>query len=721
MKTPSDRKNSQYINNKYKNSGRNRTKSPARLRYEEDVLNNNSSYSPAGAGWNQLLVSDSEVERMFYSELEQMMSAAASAANSHLSPAASSVSGIAAKAVGKWVAVDKKGRFSVRANLGGGGKSPNATIKDNADDSVFASIIPKMKEHPNFRYTWNAMNNGKGSFAFSNEGLKMMGYSNEPLDAKAQKQIEAAKKQREAEIKAKAERDAQENALYAQAKLKTEQAKELKEAMVREVSKNEFMICFEANQDNPQRSPAYVNRKHPDATERYMQFAKGIVSVTQGYRPIKLAEYGDFDWGDDSKKPSRLELEERFLKVEQSNTYKLAQRLHHYEPQNTLLQQYIASLNGNFQPSIDTTLADKTKPLDNEHMLVPAYRFAENSDNGRLEFAAMQDFYEREDFKFKANRAGSNIMGDFYPAHRGANFPPKTIILVEGVATAMSAAVLNDVDNHPYKDDIWVVSAFTVANIEELAKEFSMRMPHTEIVVYGDNDNKILRNEDKTPKLDENGAYINDQSKGNAGREMLRELWKYSIINPYIAKTKSGNLTFQARRITGALMPIDKLDSGKKESDVNDIDNNYIKQGLNVEQRIEAFKEINADLVKNRKIKQEQFAKYCQNPTNKARLLEELKAAQNTPPKFQRVVKTENGYEAVPADSIPNEDDIKQVAAVTAVEQRQAQAQQVAPIQEQVQSPKVQSPKVQSVQNKEGASPTPESEPYRTASARPKI
>lgn len=596
----------------------------ARQAYESDRAA--ASGGIYGDGWAQMLMSSADVESLAYSIISEKIDEMAKGLKATI-PSGADISRLAAD---KWHSLkgSEGSRISFILNHGGNGKTPSATVKNNATtESV--SAMAKYTDAPDYHKTFHFLGEA-GGFSYNDNALIAEGYTknlkvdNESIAKSQQRMAEIAAKKQAVIEEREAAQAAEDNANSV-----LDSAVSRKEDFIREVSKYEYMICYKNNQDNPNVSRNYINRKHPDSTEEYLPYAKGVVAVPKGYRAPKLPDY-DETYKGDMTKLSRLEAIKLDTEQQYANTYTLAQRLHAYDPNHPMVKSFIESRNGDFKPLESRQgLANVTKEVDNSYLLVPAYKL---DDNNRAVFQALQDFHDSPDFKGKFNRKGSSINEAFLPVHRGNNFPPKKIFVVEGVSTAISAATLNNIKNLPDADDYWVVSAFTADNIKKVAKDFSYRMPNSEILIYGDNDEKILRNEDETAILNEQGQPIPDPTIANAGREALRDLWFHSTLNPVITRNKQGNLTAVVRKITGVLMPLKHLNYlDSKVSDVNDVESKWIKDGLSLTERRQLFKtDINGMFGDMFKKKQAYFTKYWQSPENKPALIEAFNEAKKS-------------------------------------------------------------------------------------------
>ena len=596
----------------------------ARQAYESDRAS--ASGSVYGDGWAQMLMSSTDVEELAYQIISEKIDEMANGIKARI-PSGSEVSNLAG---GKWHSLkgSEGSRIGFILNHGGGGKTPTATIKNNASNQSIG-VMAKYTDAPDYHKTFHFLGES-GGFSFTDASLIADGYTknlkidNESIEKSQQRMAEIAA-QKQAVIE---EREAA-RAIEDNAQSILDASVKRKEDYIREVSKHEYMICYKNNQDNPNVNRTYINRKHPDSTEEYLPYAKGVVAVPIGYRAPKLPDYDEVYDGNISDL-TRLEAIQLDTEQQNINTYTLAQRLHAYNPNHPMVKSFIESINGEFEPLQSRKgLANVTQEVDNNYLLVPAYKLDENNN---AVFQALQDFHDSPDFKGKFNRKGSSIDEAFLPVHRGKNFPPKKIFVIEGVATAISVATLNNIKNLPDAEDCWVVSAFTATNIKKVAKDLSYRMPNTEILLYGDNDEKILRDDNEKAILNEAGQPIPDPTIPNAGREALRDLWFHATLNPVIAANKDGKLSAVARKITGVLMPLKHLDYlESKVSDVNDVDSKWIKEGLNLNERRQMFRtEINAMFGDMFKKKQSYFTNHWQHPDNKPALIEAFNEAKKS-------------------------------------------------------------------------------------------
>lgn len=650
----------------------------ARQAYESDKAS--ASGSVYGDGWAQMLMSSSDVENLAYTIIQEHLEVAADGLKATV-PSAASISSLAGN---KWHSLKGSdgSRIGFILNHGGGGKTPSATIKDNASNQS-TGVMARYTDAPDYHKTFHFLGES-GGFSYTDAALISEGYTknlkvdNESI-AKSQQRMAEIAAQKQAVIE---EREAAQ-AIEKAANDVLDAATNRKEDYIREVSKHEYMICFKNNQDNPNVNRTYINRKHPDSTEEYLPYAQGVVAVPKGYRAPKLPDYDETYTGDISQL-TKLEAIQLDTDQQNANTYTLAQRLHAYNPEHPMVKSFIESFDGEFKPlSSRQGLANVTKEVDNDYLLVPAYKL--NEENKAV-FQALQDFHDNPDFRGKFNRKGSSINEAFLPIHRGKNFPPKKIFVVEGVATAISAATLNNIKNLPDAEDCWMVSAFTATNIKKVVKDFSYRIPSAEILVYGDNDEKILRNKDETAILDEKGQPIPDPTIANAGREALRDLWFHATLNPFITTNNQGKLTAIARKITGVLMPLKHLNYlESKVSDVNDVEAKWIKDGLNLTERRQLFRtEINGMFGEMFKKKQAYFTKHWQKPENKPALIEAFNEAKKSiEPASQTAQPTENKPELV-APAVPVQSAVYQ-ERMTPQNHRQQDARQPEPAMQAVQ------------------------------------
>lgn len=583
-------------------------------RKDEDKLKSASVNNRYGAGFSALGITDAEVEQALYMDVHSFIDQALGDAKSKKS---GNFESLLTKAHREWAYIDTLQKVSVRINLDDG-KYPSVTVlNQNSKTTQHRTVSPEDWTEL-YEQTNKAMGRPGGGYSKADEFYlsEMKDYVHDPKFLAKQKEMwEARAKEAEEERKKREERAAIESQ-YSDAKIAAEDERKL---MAQLVAKHEFSILLQNKNQRPNEwSPDYLNRKHPDQTDYYTQFAKGVVAVNQGYRTPYFEDYEKLAEKNLNLKPrsamNSIEEIQASTYVEEYNAFQLAVRANYYEEKYTNitgrseeLYQYKQKLaaKGQQLPNLANSngLAELNAPVDNSRLFVPSYVIqpVQAGDNkGRFKFHAVQDFDNNADkargIPDKRTRKGNNLNESFLPVYRGANFPPKRAYVVEGVSTAISAAALLDLENHPEKDDIWVVSSFDAGNLIKVVKSLHENLGNnTEVVALLDNDKKIKKDPHGRPIRDVNGELIEDLLAHNAGKAALEKINEYieDIETLPICKfhNPDGSAFFNIvpKNIACVTTPIEYVDILKKESDVNDFDVNLIKSGVPLDKRKELF------------------------------------------------------------------------------------------------------------------------------------